>query len=167
MRLFRVLAVASAMLVVAIAIAVATAPEPARRVVEPTTLELRMVELVNIERRARAVPPFVMSPALSEVARDYSRLMASKGRVSHDFDGTVEDRIRRGEPDTCRFGENVSKHTSVDYSIGDLMLSAGHRGNLLNEDFTRLGVGIVKGDDGFLYITQEFATPCEPSTRRR
>ena len=29
-----------------------------------------------------------------------------------------------------------------------------------------VGVGIVRGEDGFLYITQEFSRPCEPRRRR-
>ena len=74
----------------------------------------------------------------------------------------VEDRIRVALPDTCTFGENLSKHTTIDYSLGDLMMSEGHRANLLSDRFTLIGIGIVRGEDGFLYITQEFARPCDP-----
>lgn len=150
----------------AVALKTSSPPPPPIEPVEPTALERRMVELVNIERVARALPPFALSLDLTEAARQYSRIMAARGRVSHDFDGSVEDRIRSAEPETCRFGENVSKHTSVDYSIGDLMLSEGHRSNLLNEEFTRIGIGIAEGEDGFLYITQEFATPCDTPARK-
>jgi uncharacterized protein YkwD len=93
--------------------------------------------------------------------------MARAGRAHHGLDRAVEDRIRDALPDTCRFGENVSRHTSIDYSIGDLLLSPGHRSNLLSPEFTRIGVGIVPADDGFLYITQEFAHPCDVRQRPR
>ncbi|HSF16390.1 MAG TPA: CAP domain-containing protein [Vicinamibacteria bacterium] len=130
-------------------------------------LEIRMAELINVEREARAVPRLTFSPELSEAAREYSREMASSGAVRHDLGGSVEERIRRGIADSCMFGENVAKHTSVDYSIGDFMLSPGHRANLLNQKFTHLGVGIVRADDGFLYITQEFTRRCDPAEKTR
>lgn len=123
-------------------------------------LEHRMVELVNAEREARGITPLSLSEELSEVARRYSAKMAERGEIHHELDRPMDERVRDVLPDTCRFGENVSKHTSIDYSMGDLMLSPGHRANILGEDFKELGVGIVRGDDGFLYITQEFASPC-------
>ncbi|HXV63314.1 MAG TPA: CAP domain-containing protein [Vicinamibacteria bacterium] len=130
-------------------------------------LEIRMAELINVEREARALPRLTLSPELSEAARQYSRQMASRGAVRHDLGGSMEERIRHGITESCMFGENVAKHTSVDYSIGDLMTSPGHRANLLNEKFTHLGVGIVRADDGFLYITQEFARTCGPAEKTR
>lgn len=130
-------------------------------------VEIRMAELINVEREARAIPRLTFSPELSDAAREYSRQMASRSAVRHDLGGSMEERIRRGLPDSCMFGENVAKHTSVDYSIGDLMTSPGHRANLLNEKFTHIGVGIVRSDDGFLYITQELARTCEPAERTR
>ncbi len=129
-------------------------------------LERRMVELINVERNARAIPPFAPNPKLTEVARRYSQRMVETGRVNHDVDRPMEDRIQEVLPDTCMFGENVSKHTSVDYSLADLMTSEGHRRNVLNPDYTTIGIGIVRGEDGFLYITQEFARPCGPRRRR-
>jgi len=125
-------------------------------------LELRMAELVNAEREARGLAPFVFTPALADVGREYSTKMADARKVHHDLDRPVEERIRAALPDTCTFGENLSKHTSIDYSLGDLMVSTGHRANLLSERFTLIGIGIARGADGFLYITQEFARPCDP-----
>ncbi len=128
-----------------------------------------MAELINIEREARGLHPLALSPVLSDVGRAYSEKMAPARAVSHALADPVEKRIREALPDTCTFGENVSKHTSIDYSLGDLLLSSGHRANLLSDQFTWIGIGIARGDDGFLYITQEFAHPCDrpPSKRRQ
>jgi uncharacterized protein YkwD len=128
---------------------------------ELVTLELRMTELVNVEREARGLPPLEVSPALAVVGREYSERMAEARTVNHDLDRPVEERVLRVLPDICIFGENLSKHTTVDYSIGDLMMSPGHRANILSERFRWIGVGIARGADGFLYITQEFARPCD------
>ncbi len=125
-------------------------------------LELRMAELVNVEREARGLPPLAFSAALAGVGRDYSAKMAGARRVHHDFDRPIEERVLAALPDTCTFGENLSKHTTIDYSLGDLMVSPGHRANLLSERFTLIGIGIARGADGFLYIAQEFARPCDP-----
>ena len=133
-------------------------------------LETRMAELVNVEREARGLAPFAFSPALADVGREYSAKMAEARRVHHDLDRPVEERIMAALPDTCTFGENLSKHTTIDYSLGDLMVSPGHRANILSERFTQIGVGIARGADGFLYISQEFARPCDPpkgSKRRK
>lgn len=124
-------------------------------------IERHMAELINVEREARGIAPLSFSPELSRIARDYSATMASARKINHDLSRPVEERIRAVRPDTCTFGENVSKHTSIDYSLGDLLLSPGHRTNLLSTQFTEIGIGIVQGEDDFLYITQEFTRPCE------
>jgi uncharacterized protein YkwD len=129
-------------------------------------LELRMAEFINVEREARGLAHFEFSAALAEVGREHSAKMAAAHRVHHDLEKSVEERIHTALPDTCTFGENVSKHTSIDYSLGDLLMSPGHRGNLLSERFTQIGIGIARGADGFLYITQEFARPCDRPPER-
>lgn len=134
--------------------------------VEIQALEQRMVELVNVEREARGISPLEPNGQLSTLARSYSRRMAATGKVNHRLDRPLEERIQEVMPDTCRFGENVSKHTSIDYSLGDLMTSEGHRKNLLDPRYTTIGIGITRGEDGFLYITQEFARRCEKRGKR-
>ena len=124
-------------------------------------LELQMVELINVEREARGIPPLERKSELAAIARTYSRRMAATGKVNHKMDRPVEERIKDALPNSCMFGENVSKHTNIEYSIGDMMASVGHRENLLDTRFEMLGVGIARGDDGFLYFTLEFARPCE------
>jgi uncharacterized protein YkwD len=124
-----------------------------------------MAELVNVEREARGLAPLAFSPALADVGRAYSAKMADAGSVHHDLDRPIDERIMAALPDICTFGENLSKHATIDYSLGDLMVSAGHRANILSERFTLIGIGIARGADGFLYITQEFARPCDPQPK--
>jgi uncharacterized protein YkwD len=150
---------------VVLCLALAFQAVPPSAVDDASRLEQRMAELINVERDARGLAPFVLSPELSRVARDYSRKMADSREIDHDLSGPVEDRIRHVLPDTCTFGENVSKHTSIDYSLGDLLSSPGHRANLLSNRFTTIGIGIVRGEDDYLYITQEFARACDPRPR--
>ena len=129
-------------------------------------LEKRMLELINVERDARGIPPLELHPELSDMAREYSAKMASSGRVDHERDRPMDERIRKVLPNTCMFAENVSKNTSVDYALSDLMTSEGHRDNLLNPRYIAVGIGIVRSEDDYLYITQEFSRSCEPGRRR-
>ena len=55
----------------------------------------------------------------------------------------------------------ITKHYTIQYAVGDLMGSPGHRGNLLDTNYTGIGIGIAKGEDGFLYITQDFVGFCK------
>jgi uncharacterized protein YkwD len=135
--------------------------------VEDLELELRMAELINVEREARGIAPLALSVGLSEVARRHSVRMARARKADHGLGPPLENRILAVRPDVCTFGENVSRHTSIDYSLGDLMQSKGHRGNLLSAQFTEIGVGIVRGGDGYLYITQNFIRPCDKRAPKR
>ena len=128
---------------------------------DTVALELRMIELVNIERDARGIPELRHAVELTRIARSYSFRMAATGKVHHRLDRPMEERVKEVLPATCAFGENVSKHTALEYSVGDLMLSEGHRENILHRDFDWIGVGIASGDDDYLYITQMFVRLCE------
>jgi uncharacterized protein YkwD len=134
--------------------------------IDSRKLEQKMVRLVNAEREARGILPLNVVPALADAARRHSETMAATGDVSHEAGGTeMEQRIRRAVPNRCASGENISKHISIDYAMGDLLGSPGHRSNLLNKEFTLIGIGIVQGKDQFLYITQDFAAHCsKPET---
>jgi len=60
----------------------------------------------------------------------------------------------------------VWAQTSVQPALGVSHQSAmneprfakNHRANILNPEFTDVGIGIVRGPDGGLYITQDFYT---------
>jgi uncharacterized protein YkwD len=47
------------------------------------------------------------------------------------------------------------------------MGSPGHRANLLEADFTGIGIGIVEGKGGLLYITQDFFSRCKESKKAK
>ena len=83
-------------------------------------LELEMAELINAEREARGSH---RSSAIASSPPSRAR-MATAGNATHELDRPVEERIKDVLPNSCLFGENVSKHTNIDYSIGDMMASA-------------------------------------------
>ena len=129
-------------------------------------LEAELLEMVNTEREAWGLGPLRHVASLSRVAREHSERMAEERVVSHELGGkSMEERIRGVAPESCLFGENLAKNVSVDYAFSDLMESEGHRANLLHPDFSRVGIGIAIGEDGFLYVTQNFMSPCRKRER--
>ena len=60
-------------------------------------------------------------------------------------------------------GENIAIAASAANAQSAFMneprFTQNHRGNILSAAFTEVGIGIVQGPDGRLYITQDFYTP--------
>jgi uncharacterized protein YkwD len=53
-------------------------------------------------------------------------------------------------------GENIAGAASVDRAHNGLMNSEGHRANILNSNFTHIGIGIVPGGPYGMMFTQMF-----------
>lgn len=114
--------------------------------------ELAFVQQLNAERAARGLTPLVVDASMTVAARDWSDDMADGGFLAHAPDITV------GAPNGWRLvGENVGRGSSVDRLVDAFMNSPGHRANVLNTSFDRVGVGVATGDDGRMYTTHRFA----------
>ena len=137
---------------------------------ETGQLEYRMWELINLERespsnraetRGRA-RPLKWDAKLAEIARAHSRDMAEHAYVSHfSPDASFPAlRVSQGGISYTATAENVAKFRDVFRAQAAFMneppLGHNHRTNILDPDFTHVGVGIVRGPDGMFYITQDF-----------
>ena len=127
-------------------------------VVDPAAEE-EMLRLVNRERVSRGLKPLVMSERLRRVARAHSVDMFQKGYFAHDTpDGvTPFQRMRRGEVRFYAAGENLALAPTVRIAHSGLMKSPGHRANILNPAFRRVGIGAVRGAPRGIMFTQDFA----------
>ncbi len=54
-------------------------------------------------------------------------------------------------------GENVATASTLENAHRALWASPSHRGNLLHEAFTRVGVAVVRAADGAVWVTEMFA----------
>ena len=119
--------------------------EPADEIRE---FELRVLELTNIERARNSLQPLVWHEAASGAARAHSADMQHSGQLSHTgSDGSnVGQRLERvGVTDWWAWGENVAAgQTTPEAVVEAWMNSTGHRANILNPDFTHLGVGLTR-----------------------
>ncbi|WP_377272064.1 CAP domain-containing protein [Peterkaempfera sp. SMS 1(5)a] len=119
----------------------------------------RVLDLVNDERWRAGCGPLVLDRRLSDSARRHSRDMAYQHHMSHQgSDGTAPvDRIKRTGFRAAAWGENVARgYRTADQVMDAWMASPGHRENILNCRYRRMGIAHAEPGD---YWTQDFATP--------
>jgi uncharacterized protein YkwD len=121
-------------------------------------LELKMLELVNQERTSRGLKPLGLDTELIPVARAHSQDMFSRGYFSHYTPEGKDpfDRMKKAGIKYYAAGENLALGQTLKICHEGLMKSPGHRANILNPSYGRLGVGILDGGAYGLMISQEF-----------
>lgn len=119
--------------------------------------EKQMLSLVNNERIKRGLHPLKADAALVKLGRLKAQDMIEKGYFSHTSPtyGSPFEMMRSAGVQYTYAGENLAKAWSVTSAHNALMNSSGHRANILNENFNRIGIAVVK--DGFYkYFVQLF-----------
>jgi uncharacterized protein YkwD len=121
-------------------------------------LEAKMLELVNEERTKEGLKPLVADPELARVARAHSQDMFIRGYFAHvNPDGKNPfDRMKAAGVTFRAAGENLALAQTLEIAHTNLMNSPGHRANIMNPSFGRLGIGILDGGYYGLMISQEF-----------
>lgn len=129
-----------------------------RNAVPRPGLEARMLEMVNEERRKEGLPPLQPDPEQTRVARAHSKDMFARGYFAHQNpDGKSPfDRMKEAGVSFTAAGENLALAQTLEIAHRNLMNSPGHRANILNPSFGRLGIGIMDGGFYGLMISQEF-----------
>jgi uncharacterized protein YkwD len=136
--------------------------------------ERAMFERLNRDRKARGLPPLRFDERLSEVARHHSADMRDHGFFEHESPrtGGVDNRLDAAGYSFLTARENLSEAPDVERSQDGLLNSPPHYENIMSEDVTHVGIGIVSGgvvDPRNLTVTQVFARPAEneaPETAR-
>lgn len=111
-----------------------------------------ILDLVNEERRDAGLSAVSSNMQARTEAQRWSAVMADAGRIWHRTD------LFHGLPSSARtVGENVAAgYGSPEEVMAAWMASSGHRQNILNPSFTRLGIGVAPDSNGTLYYTQIF-----------
>ncbi|HUB61930.1 MAG TPA: CvpA family protein [Puia sp.] len=133
-------------------------PYTTRRLEERPDLEREMLQLVNRERARRGIGPLVSDTALRAVARAHCIDMFERGYFSHYTPEGKDpfDRMRAAHIGFLSAGENLALAQTLSIAHTGLMHSPGHRANILNPAFHRVGIGIIEGGVHGLMISQEF-----------
>lgn len=118
--------------------------------------EQEVVELTNAERAKHGLSALQIDETLSKVAREKSRDMAANGYFSHQSPtyGSPFDMMKQYGVDYRTAGENIAKgQTTPEQVVNGWMNSEGHRANILNGNYTHIGVGYVEQGN---HWTQQF-----------
>lgn len=136
-----------------------------------SAIENDIIVRVNLERTSRGLTPLVIDDALNFAAASHSTDMAQRSNViganaahQHTLLGTLLptplSRIDYAGFEWQSWGENIAYgYTSAATVMQAWMNSSGHRANILNPNFTRIGVGVRANASGTLFYTQNFGTP--------
>jgi uncharacterized protein YkwD len=133
-------------------------------------LERQMWALVNQDRldpdtaaeTGGRAQPLRWNENLAAVARAHSRDMLEQGYFDHvDPEGrNVSTRVDAAGIPWRAAGENIAIYGTILGAEGAFMneprFQHNHRFNILNPNFTDVGIGIVQGANGSLYVTQDF-----------
>lgn len=127
----------------------------------------RLLELVNQERSRRGLNSLSLSQKLDQAADEYADRMARGDFFSHtdgENGSTVSTRVTQEGYQWKTVGENLAAgQTSPEEVFKAWMKSPGHRANIVNPNYTHMGVGYayLANDTGKLnyqhYWTQVFA----------
>jgi len=120
------------------------------------------VEPETIAETYGRTQPLKWNESLAVVARAHSRDMLEQRFFAH-VDPNGESFITRIEKAGIPWqaaGENIAIYDTVSGAEAAFMneprFQHNHRANILNNSYTDVGIGIVQGPDGNLYITQDF-----------
>lgn len=121
-------------------------------------LEAEMLQLVNQERVQRGIAPLKADPEMTAVARAHSKDMFARGYFAHftPEGKSPFDRMDSAHVQYTTAGENLALAHSLSIAHNGLMNSPGHRANILNPAFGRVGIGILDGGFYGLMVSQEF-----------
>jgi uncharacterized protein YkwD len=126
--------------------------------------EQTIVDLLNQQRALADLAPLQVDPRLVRAAQIHSKDMATLGQMEHTLPGaalpTLESRGQYVGYPYSYLGENIAFNFPDANSVMTAwMNSPGHRANILNPNYTQIGVGIAYDSIGEPYYTQEFGKP--------
>jgi uncharacterized protein YkwD len=138
-----------AVLVAALLVALVPAPEAARA---DAGREADFVAAVNRERAEAGLPTLAVAADLTAVARRHSARMADQGKMHHN------PNLASDVGGWLKVGENVGRGPSVSSIHTALMNSSGHRRNILDGEWSQIGIGVeVRGST--VWMTAVFRLP--------
>jgi uncharacterized protein YkwD len=133
--------------------------------VKLSAAEEKILELTNKTRADEKLPPLKTNAKLMKAARAHSENMARQKKMSHVLDDKGPDyRIKQVGYVSLGWGENVAVGRKQGVYGGEeafmyWIKSKLHRQNILTRQFQEIGIGVARGDNGWFYYTQVFATP--------
>lgn len=120
---------------------------------------LEVLRLVNQERKKQGLNELVLNHTLNGIATKKAEDMRNNNYFSHQSAtyGSPFEMLQRFGVKYQSAGENIAAgQKSAQQVMNDWMNSSGHRANILNKNYTELGVGYVEGGTYGTYWVQLF-----------
>ncbi len=127
--------------------------------------EALSMRLINEERAEHGLPALLPDSLLTQVARQHSADMAKSHYFSHiEPPPTKRNPLDRfalalGRQPGYVVGENIARANQPLMGLihAQMLDSPEHKANLLDAEYTRVGVGIYSLEDGRVWLTQMFS----------
>src|SRR5438477_6892712 len=133
--MFSMLMKLATVLVMAVETSSAISPQ-----VDLIPVEKAIVDGTNAQRARYGLPPLTLDPALERTARTHAAWMTNSHNLQHSSIGVAEN---------IAWGQRTT-----DQAMTDWMNSSGHRANILNPSYRRIGVAAYTASDGSCYWCQ-------------
>jgi Cysteine-rich secretory protein family len=114
------------------------------------SIESQLLSLTNHDRAKHGLAPLQSSSTLVSIARSWSNHMASTGQLAHN------PSLASQVSGWSSLGENAAVAASAAQAEGLFMASAGHRANILQAKYNRIGIGVTVGKNGNYWFTVDF-----------
>jgi uncharacterized protein YkwD len=132
---------------------------PSTAVADSTyTMESQFVADMNDARQAAGLHPYAVASDLTTIAREHSAQMAQQQSLYHNPNLTTQ--VQNWQA----VGENVGEGPTVSDIHDAFMHSPEHRANILDHDFTQVGVGVSVDSNGIIWVTEDFREPMRSTT---
>ncbi len=121
-----------------------------------STRVAKVLALVNAQRKARGIPALKLHTCLTtKVAQPWAKHLAATKTFTHRNLSTIWS-LCSG---MGALAENIGKgYTTPEAVVKGWMNSAGHKANILNRTYTKLGVGVAAESSGTLIWVTNFAS---------
>jgi hypothetical protein len=152
-RLFAAVVLASA-----VTTTVATVAPAAAFADSSASMESQFVAKMNAARQAAGLHSYSVASDLTSIARQHSAQMASRQSLYHNPNLTTQ--VQNWQA----VGENVGEGPTVSDIHDAFMHSPEHKANILDHDFTQVGVGVSVDHNGIVWVTEDFRQPQSSAT---
>ncbi len=118
----------------------------------------QLLKLINEDRSKHGLSSVIADPDLNQLAQEHSNDMNNRDYFNHiDPDGKTPNDRRLAHSIPMPVGENLALAPTTLYTHKGLMRSGIHRNNILNPNWSKVGIGIAIDKNGSLLTTQEFS----------
>ncbi|MGF2411105.1 CvpA family protein [Ferruginibacter sp.] len=122
-------------------------------------LEQQMLQLLNTERKKAGLKLLITDGKLQLAAHQHAADMFTRGYFSHNTPEGSNPfaRMKKMGIKYKYAGENLAHSYDLDAAHSGLMNSPGHRANILNTKFGKVGISILDSGNKGLMLVQEFS----------